>query len=276
MTGFTVSIAGDSAINLEFSHEISARTSQRIRCAAQMLKADPVPGIVELVPAFCSLMICYDPTLIDYDSLIATVRGKLRNLSAVNAEVRRIVKIPVRYGGEFGPDLARVAAHADLSENEVVALHSGRDYLIDMLGFLPGFAYLGGLDERLSIPRLEVPRTRIEAGSIGIGGSQTGVYPLASPGGWQIIGRTPVRPYDPDRARPVLYAAGDYLRFVPISMHEYARIEQLVLEREFDHDSLVEELADADGSKAFSIDDGSRDAKNAARATKAADAKEAR
>ena len=115
-----------------------------------------------------------------------------------------------------------------MSVDEVIAIHSGHDYLIDMLGFLPGFAYLGGLDERLHTPRLATPRTRIEPGAVGIGGAQTGVYPLASPGGWRIIGRTPVRPYDPDREPPILYAAGDYLRFVPITPQEFSLIETQV------------------------------------------------
>ena len=115
-----------------------------------------------------------------------------------------------------------------MSTEEVIAIHSGHDYLIDMLGFLPGFAYLGGLDERLHTPRLATPRTRIEPGAVGIGGAQTGIYPLASPGGWRIIGRTPVRPYDPDREPPILYAAGDYLRFVPITPQEFSLIETQV------------------------------------------------
>ena len=138
------------------------------------------------------------------------------------------MKIPVCYGGDFGPDLSDVAEHAGMSAEEVIAIHSGHDYLIDMLGFLPGFAYLGGLDERLHTPRLATPRTRIEPGAVGIGGAQTGIYPLASPGGWRIIGRTPVRPYDPDRESPILYAAGDYLRFVPITPQEFSLIETQV------------------------------------------------
>ena len=130
--------------------------------------------------------------------------------------VRRVVELPVCYGGELGPDLDDVARHAGLSAGEVVALHSGRAYRIDMLGFLPGFAYCTGMDPRLATPRLAVPRTRIPAGSVGIAGEQTGVYPLASPGGWNLIGRTPARVYDPGRADPIPYRAGDWLRFVPV------------------------------------------------------------
>lgn len=240
MAGFTISIAGDSAINLEFASSISAHASALVRTAAQTLAADPVPGVTELVPAFCSLMIVYDPCVVGYDQLVTRVRGKLRNLSATESGVRRIVVIPVCYGGDFGPDLGTVAAHANLTEKEVVALHSGRDYLIDMLGFLPGFAYLGGLDPRLHTPRLAVPRTSIPAGSVGIGGAQTGIYPLASPGGWQIIGRSPVRPYDPERTQPILYSAGDYLRFSPISPARYDAIEAQIAAGGYECDVIVE------------------------------------
>lgn len=241
MAAFTITIAGDSAINLEFASSISAETSTKIRLAAEGLRADPIKGVIELVPTFCSLMVVYDPCVITFDELAAKVRGKLRNLTAESTAVKRIVEIPVCYGGEFGPDIATVAEHANMSEDEVVRVHSGHDYLIDMLGFLPGFAYLGGLDERLHTPRLATPRTRLEAGSVGIGGAQTGVYPLPSPGGWQIIGRTPVRPYDPDRTPPILYLAGDYLRFVPITPSEYQSIDAQVKAGTYECTIIVEE-----------------------------------
>ena len=173
-------------------------------------------------------MVVYNPCVVGYDELTSQVRGKLRGLVATTGGIHRVVKIPVCYGGDFGPDLGDVAEHAGMSAEEVIAIHSGHDYLIDMLGFLPGFAYLGGLDERLHTPRLATPRTRIEPGAVGIGGAQTGIYPLASPGGWRIIGRTLVRPYDPDRESPILYAAGDYLRFVPITPQEFSLIETQV------------------------------------------------
>ena len=141
---------------------------------------------------------------------------------------RRIFEIPVCYGGEYGPDLENIAANAGLTPEEVIQIHSSRDYLIYMLGFLPGFAYLGGLDERIHTPRLANPRIRIRAGSVGIGGSQTGIYPLDSPGGWQLLGLTPINPYDPQREIPILYEAGDYIRFVPITGEEYREIRAQV------------------------------------------------
>ena len=166
MAGFNITIAGDSAINLEFAKTISPQTSGMIRVAAQTLTDDPIPGVTELVPTFCSLMVTYDPCVIGYDELCQRVQGKLRNLAAAETGVKRIVVIPVCYGGEFGPDLPTVAHHAGMSEQDVISLHCAHDYLIDMLGFLPGFAYLGGLDPRLHTPRLSVPRTEIPAGSV--------------------------------------------------------------------------------------------------------------
>ena len=146
---------------------------------------------------------------------------------------RRVFEIPVCYGGQYGPDLANIAEHAGLTEEEVVKIHSSKDYLIYMLGFLPGFCYLGGLDERIHTPRLANPRLKINAGSVGIGGSQTGIYPLDSPGGWQLMGMTPVKTYDPDREVPILLSAGDYIRFIPVDEEEYLRIKELVERDEY-------------------------------------------
>ena len=226
MADFRITIAGDSAINLVFASTISPETSALIRLSASNLEKDPLPGIVEVVPTFCSLMVCYDPVIIGYDELCQRLRSKLRHVDVSHNTIKTIIEIPVCYGGDFGPDLPYVAKHANLSEEEVVRIHTEHDYLIDMLGFMPGFAYLGGLDPRIRTPRLAVPRTAIKAGSVGIGGEQTGIYPLTSPGGWQLIGRTPLRPYDPDREKPILYEAGQYLRFVPISPEKYTAIEQ--------------------------------------------------
>lgn len=225
MADYRITIAGDSAINLEFAQKISPETSTAIRMAALRLTDDPIVGVTELIPTFCALMVQYDPTVVLYDELVEQLVGKLQHLGTAHFGSKKIHIIPVCYGGDYGPDLGTVAAHAGIAEDEVVSIHSEPDYLIDMLGFLPGFAYLGGLDPRLHTPRLEKPRLRIEAGAVGIGGAQTGVYPLPSPGGWQIIGRTPLRPYDPNREAPILYAAGEYLRFVPITPGEYTSIE---------------------------------------------------
>ena len=225
MSNYTITIAGDCAINLVFANAISDRTSTMVRIASQTLKEDPINGITEIVPTFCSLMICYNPIIIPFENLCLALEGKLKGLSAEQTQMKKITLIPVCYGGAFGPDLEFVAKKCNLSCEEVIKIHSEKDYLIDMMGFLPGFAYLGGLDPRLHVPRLDSPRTLIEAGSVGIGGGQTGIYPLASPGGWQLIGRTPIKPYDTNRAEPILYKAGEYLRFVPITLDEFVAIE---------------------------------------------------
>lgn len=241
MADYRITIAGDSAFNLEFATTISEQTSNLVRAAADALKADPIVGVVELVPTFCSLMVCYDPGVITFKEATDLIRSKLGGISSERSQIKRIVKVPVCYGGDYGPDMDTVMNHSGLSEEEVISIHSAHDYLIDMLGFLPGFAYLGGLDPRLHTPRLTVPRTVIEAGSVGIGGTQTGVYPLASPGGWQLIGRTPIKTYDPTREEPILYAAGDYLRFVPISESEFVRIEASVADGTWVPDIIWEE-----------------------------------
>ncbi len=225
--------AGDSAILIEFGKEINPEINRRITAVVQMMKAQHIEGIVDIIPAFCSLLINYDPRIISYDVLVERM-SQLAKMDVMTEEGgKRVIEIPVCYGGEYGPDIENVAKHANMSEEEVIKLHASKDYLIYMLGFLPGFSYLGGLDERLHTPRLANPRIKISAGSVGIGGSQTGIYPLDSPGGWQLIGLTPVKTYDPDRETPILFQAGDYIRFVPIDETEFKRIKELAERGEY-------------------------------------------
>ena len=193
-----------------------------------------------MIPAFASLLINYDPRVVSYAGLRARMEKLLKLEISGEASESKIFEIPVCYGGEYGPDLQNIADHAGLSPEEVIKIHSSEDYLIYMLGFLPGFSYLGGLDERIHTPRLANPRIRIPAGSVGIGGSQTGIYPLDSPGGWQLLGMTPVKTYDPEREVPILFEAGperevpilfeagDYIRFVPVTEEEYLEIKRQV------------------------------------------------
>ena len=154
---------------------------------------------------------------------------------SVKDNEKLITEIPVCYGGVFGPDIENVAKLAGLTVEEVIKIHSQEDYLIYMLGFLPGFTYLGGLDERIHTPRLANPRIKIPAGSVGIGGSQTGIYPLDSPGGWQLIGKTPVKTYDPLREPPILFEAGQYIRFVPVTEDEYYKIEDKISKGQYQY-----------------------------------------
>ncbi len=215
--------AGTAAALALLGTEISETIGARVSALNHAVCAAHLVGVIETVPAFASLLVRYDPLLTDYDALCAQLRRLASGLNDEAAAQGRTVEIPVCYGGPYGEDLPFVASHAGLSEEEVIRLHSERPYRIYMLGFLPGFPYLGGLNERLFTPRLQTPRTRIPAGSVGIGGQQTGIYPMESPGGWQLIGRTPLRLFDPDR--PLPYAAGDFIRFVPISEREFCALE---------------------------------------------------
>ena len=219
---------GDSSILIVFEQTICPEVNQKIAAAAKLIKAQQISGIIDMIPTYCSLLINYNPLVIGYEALRERVESIVRMESRTEAGRKKVWEIPVVYGGEYGPDLVTIADHAGLSEEEVIKIHSGRDYLIYMLGFLPGFTYLGGLDERIHTPRLATPRVRIAAGSVGIGGSQTGIYPMDSPGGWQLMGMTPVKTYDANREVPILVEAGDYIRFVPVSEEEYLSIKAQV------------------------------------------------
>ena len=216
---------GDRALTVEFGNAVDPELNQRVRALDHALKG--IPGIVETIPTFRSLFIEYDPFTISRNQLSKLITARLNQPEANARGNEKIIDIPVCYGGEFGPDLADVAANAGLSEAEVIERHSRNNYPIYMLGFMPGFAYLGGLDPQLNTPRLKTPRQEIPAGSVGIAGMQTGIYPLKSPGGWRLIGRTPVKVYDPSSPNPFLYAAGDVIRFRPIDAAEYRRMEAL-------------------------------------------------
>ena len=233
MPDIRILTAGDSALLIEFGKEINPETNRKITALVQLMREQHIEGIVDVIPAFCSLLINYDPRVLSYEELKERMEYLLKMETKTEATRKRIFEIPVCYGGEYGPDIENIAEHAGLSVEEVIKIHSSKDYLIYMLGFLPGFTYLGGLDERIHTPRLASPRLKIRAGSVGIGGSQTGIYPLDSPGGWQLMGMTPVRTYDPERQTPILVEAGDYIRFIPIDEEEFLRIQELVEKGEY-------------------------------------------
>lgn len=233
MPDIRILTAGDSALLIEFGKEINPETNRKITAIVQLMREQHIEGIVDVIPAFCSLLINYDPRVLSYEELKERMKNLLKMETKTETTRKRIFEIPVCYGGKYGPDIDNIAEHAGLSVNEVIKIHSSKDYLIYMLGFLPGFTYLGGLDERIHTPRLASPRLTIRAGSVGIGGSQTGIYPLDSPGGWQLMGLTPVRTYDPERQTPILVEAGDYIRFIPIDEEEFLRIQKLVEKGEY-------------------------------------------
>lgn len=212
---------------------IDPETHRRVMGLAESLTARRVPGILGMVPAYASLTIHYDPLQLagppvagpreisPYQRLCDLVAELIESLEETSLTEGRNIEIPVCYGGELGPDLAYVAGHCGVSVEEIIALHSEAGYLVYMIGFSPGFPYLGGLPRPLETPRRPTPRPRVPAGSVGIGGAQTGIYPIESPGGWQLIGRTPLRLFYPEEDPPVLLRAGDRVQFRSISREEF-------------------------------------------------------
>ena len=221
-----IKAVGDRGVLLELGETIDETVNRQVMELNRSIMAASIEGVTETVPAFCSVLVCYDPLITDYELLSSRLEELSKSVTSGKKSGGRLVKIPVCYGGESGPDLSFVAEHAGRKEREVIQIHSSRDYRIYMLGFLPGFPYLGGLDKRIHTPRLTTPRTKIPAGSVGIGGEQTGIYPMESPGGWQLIGRTPLKLFDVKRAERPLYEAGDTIRFIPITLEEYHKIRQ--------------------------------------------------
>ena len=232
---------GDSALTILFGDQIDPEISRIVRTARKYLTKLNIEGVSEYVQTYASLMVHYRPVVIGYEELEDRITEELSGMDIESGPaVRKTILIPVCYGGEFGPDLHTVSAHAGISEEEVIRRHSSVDYLIYMLGFMPGFVYLGGMDPSFATPRLKNPRERLEKGSVGIAAGQTGIYPLVSPGGWQIIGRTPLELYDPEREKPILYEAGEYIRFVPVTEKEFRRIRKEVEDGTYQYEWIRE------------------------------------
>lgn len=221
--GMLISPLGDSAVVITLGESIEPAMAARVIAVAAEIARHPPAGVVDVVPAFASIAVFFDPT---EAGTFETVRRQVDALVAraeatvVSVDVRT-VEIPVCYGGEFGPDLGHVAARAQVTEQEAIALHAGAEYLVHAIGFAPGFPYLGGLPPKLATPRRATPRSRVPAGSVGIGGAQTGIYPLEIPGGWNLIGRTPLSLFDAARVEPALLRAGDKVRFRAIGREEF-------------------------------------------------------
>jgi inhibitor of KinA len=220
---FRVVPAGDSALIVEFEERIDPAVNARAIAAADAIQRAAVRGVRDVVPTFRSVAVYFDPLRTDYDRLLEQVHEHSRHplLSAGPGPPPR--RIPVCYGGELGPDLATVARFGQMSEDEAVQIHSATTYRVFMLGFVPGFAYLGIVDARIAAPRHSTPRVRVPPGTVGIAGVQTGIYPAETPGGWQLIGRTPLKPFDPARPEPFLLRAGDSVEFYAIDRDEYDR-----------------------------------------------------
>ena len=219
-------VSGDCTVCVEFGNEISPEINRRIRAFKIALEKEAIDGVVETIPTYRSLSVVYRPEVIRFGELTKKFDAVLETMDSIQIPPPSVIEIPVLYGGGMGPDLEFVAAHNHKTPEEVVRIHTSGEYLIYMLGFIAGFPYLGGMDERIVCPRLQTPRTKIPAGAVGIGGKQTGIYPLASPGGWQLIGRTPLRLFDPAGGGKLPYAAGDRIRFVPISPEKFETIQK--------------------------------------------------
>ena len=215
---------GDNGILIRLDEDISYDTNRLVQSMSCEIESESICGLQEIIPSYNSILILYDPLVITYDSIISHVNILWNKMNKILLPNGGLIHIPVLYGLDMGTDLQYVADYNHLTIQQVITIHSSTDYLIYMLGFTPGFPYLGGMSKKISTPRLEKPRVNILEGSVGIAGDQTGIYPLKSPGGWRIIGRTPLRLFDPTRNPPFLLKAGQYIRFVPVDKEEYEKI----------------------------------------------------
>ena len=218
----------DTAVTVQFKREISKEVNRYVTALADIIAGGGIDGIIETVPTFTSLTVFYDCSVIRAAELREKLAEIIKTMSSGESGSAKVYHIPVCYDEKFALDMNNVCEHTGLTAEEIIKIHTSSPYLIYMLGFLPGFAYLGGLDERIATPRLKSPRLEIFEGAVGIGGNQTGIYPIASPGGWQLIGKTPVKVFDLKREKPILYEAGDYIEFYPVTLEEYNEIEKQI------------------------------------------------
>lgn len=221
-------VSGDCAVCVEFGNEISPEINRKIRAFKIAVEKEGIEGIVETVPTYRSLLVVYKPEVIRFKELTEKFEVIMGAMDTIQIPPPTVIEIPVLYGGEMGPDIENVASHNGKTVEEVIKIHTSEEYLIYMLGFIAGFPYLGGMSKEIATPRLKSPRVKIEGGSVGIAREQTGVYPVASPGGWQLIGRTPLKLYDSEREKPVLLEAGQYIKFRSVTEDEYKKIEKQV------------------------------------------------
>jgi inhibitor of KinA len=227
---YTLHPLGDRAILIEFGNEINEESYKSVRRISHLLESEQLDWLIELVPSYTTLTVFYSPehvfrelqdSRLPYDIITHKLRGLLDSCQLEIKYEQRSVEIPICYGGIFGPDLEYVAKYNHLTEQEVIEIHSGGDYLVYMVGFAPGFPYIGGMSKEITAPRRKSPRQNIPPGTVGIAGEQTGIYPIGTPGGWQLIGRTPLTLFNPDHTSPTLLQAGDRIQFKPINDDEY-------------------------------------------------------
>lgn len=223
--GIDIVPLGDLAIRVCFGNEISEEVHRGVQQFLRNFEEEALTGIVECVPAYTTVVIYYLPAKISYKHLVENVQTIYLSSKETPEPERLVYTIPVYYGGETGPDLSFIASYNQISEQEVIQIHANNEYLIYMMGFMPGFPYLGGLSKKIHAPRLESPRARVAAGSVGIGGEQTGIYPAEVPSGWRIIGITPITLFHLDNDPPALLSTGNYVKFVPVEYEEFLAIK---------------------------------------------------
>ncbi|MBY6037132.1 5-oxoprolinase subunit PxpB [Fictibacillus nanhaiensis] len=228
---FTLQPLGDNSVIIELGDDISPDIQRKVKEVSSFFDEHAFDWVIEYVPGFSTVAVFYDPikiksTKLPYEHVCEELTSLLKHVKVKQDSEPRVVKIPVCYGGEFGPDLEEVAKHNGLSPQEVIDIHAGGEYLVYMIGFAPGFPYIGGMSEKIAAPRRKNPRLKIPAGSVGIAGKQTGVYPIETPGGWQLIGKTPRKLFLPNGATPSLLQAGDQIKFEPITVEEFQRWEE--------------------------------------------------
>lgn len=205
---------GDSSVLVQLGDEIDFTINQRVHTLANLIDSSALDGIIETVPAYATLLVHYDPLNLSYAQVKNYLRARITQVEESDFRKPRQVEVPVRYGGEYGPDLDFVASHCGLPVEDVIRIHAERIYTIFMMGFTPGFPYMGTLDDAIITPRLPTPRTRVPAGTVAIAGSQTGIYSIDSPGGWQLIGWTPLKLFAPESDSPFLFSPGDEVKFI--------------------------------------------------------------
>jgi KipI family sensor histidine kinase inhibitor len=220
---------GDHALVIEFGDAISLEINAKVIALNEALQKAEIQGVEELVPTYRSLLVRYNPLTTTYEQLVFRIKDIEKTLKKTAPVESRKITIPVVYGGEYGPDLTYVAQFHELSEEQVVKLHFEREYRVYMIGFVAGFPYLGEVPDEIATPRLETPRLKVLAGSVGIAEKQTGIYPCDAPGGWRIIGRTPLKLFNPLRQPPTLLKPGDTVKFKPISEKEFKTIEETAI-----------------------------------------------
>ncbi len=215
-SGFVIKVVGDAALTVELGEGVDPAVNRRVQALARQLSREMLAGVVGLTPTYRSVLVRYDPLGLDYGAVVAWIHETATRVDWEQMVAARLVRVPVQYGGAVGFDLEAVAERCGLSPDEVIARHSAVDYSVYMMGFTPGYPYMGVVAEALRLPRLASPRPKVPAGSVAIAGLQTGIYSIESPGGWHVLGRTPLVLFDPQRDEPFLFAPGDRVRFEPV------------------------------------------------------------